>query len=181
VADPHHCTLVTGPASSGKSRWAEVLAARSGLAVHYLATGPLLPHDAAWQERLRRHRERRPAHWQLHEVGADLAAALLLLEPDSLALVDSLGTWVAACLERDAAAWQQCCAALSSALERTPARVVLVAEETTWGVVPSTAAGGLFRDRLGTLQQQLIGLCGSAWLVVHGRALDLLALSQPVP
>ena len=41
--------LITGPARSGKSRWAELRAGRSGRQVHYLATGPQLPDDPAWQ------------------------------------------------------------------------------------------------------------------------------------
>ena len=38
-----HRTMVSGPAGSGKSRWAELLAERSGLTVVYLATGPSGP------------------------------------------------------------------------------------------------------------------------------------------
>ena len=32
---------------------------------------------------------------------------------------------------------------------------VLVIEETGWGLVPPTAIGGLFRDRLGLLAERL--------------------------
>jgi adenosylcobinamide kinase/adenosylcobinamide-phosphate guanylyltransferase len=59
--------------------------------------------------------------------------------------------------------------------------VLLVCEEVGWGVVPATAIGGLFRDRMGDLQQQLMAISSAAWLVVQGRALDLMALSRPVP
>jgi len=48
-------------------------------------------------------------------------------------------------------------------------------------VVPSTAVGGVFRDRLGALQQRLMPHCNAAWLVVSGRALDLLRLGHAVP
>jgi adenosylcobinamide kinase/adenosylcobinamide-phosphate guanylyltransferase len=41
--------------------------------------------------------------------------------------------------------------------------------------------GGRFRDRLGGLQQRLQPLAQASWLVIQGRALDLHALSQPVP
>ena len=59
--------------------------------------------------------------------------------------------------------------------------MILVSEETGWGVVPSTAVGGRFRQRLGELMQQLMPACDSAWLVLHGRAIDLLACSAVVP
>ena len=57
---------------------------------------------------------------------------------------------------------------------------VVVIEETGWGVVPPTAIGGLFRDRLGSLAQALEKHSQRSWLVVQGRALDLHALGIPV-
>ena len=54
-------------------------------------------------------------------------------------------------------------------------------EETGWGVVPPTRVGGLFRDRLGALAQQLDRVADAAWLVLQGRALDLHALGRVVP
>ena len=174
-------TLISGPAGGGKSRWAEELASRSGQQVVYLATGPLLPHDGDWQERLRRHRSRRPAHWRCREVEGALAEALGDLRNGEIALVDSLGTWVAAGLEHDRDRWSDECGALSASLSACAVPVVLVSEQTGWGVVPATAIGGLFRDRLGALEQQLVPLCDALWLVVAGRALDLRAHSVAVP
>jgi adenosylcobinamide kinase/adenosylcobinamide-phosphate guanylyltransferase len=59
--------------------------------------------------------------------------------------------------------------------------VIVVSEQAGWGVVPPTAIGGLFRDRLGELEQQVMALASSGWLVVAGRAIDLLTSSVPVP
>jgi adenosylcobinamide kinase/adenosylcobinamide-phosphate guanylyltransferase len=174
-------SLVSGPARSGKSRWAEHLALRSARPVVYLATGPLLPDDAAWQRRLDRHRRRRPSSWGCLEVEGALAEALDGLHPHALGLVDSLGTWVAAHLELEGEDWEREREALLQAVARCPAPLVVVSEETGWGVVPATAAGGRFRDRLGRLQQQLTGRCDRAWLVMQGRVIDLLAISQPLP
>jgi len=174
-------TLVSGPSRGGKSRWAEHLAGASGLAVIYLATGPSLPDDDTWQERLRRHRLRRPPEWGCREVGGALAAELERLQAGQLGLVDSLGTWVAAHLELEAPDWRLRCDELLGAIGACPAPLVLVCEETGWGVVPATAAGCRFRDRLGTMQQTLQARCEAAWLVLQGRAIDLLALSQSVP
>lgn len=174
-------TLVSGPSRGGKSRWAEHLAGASGLEVIYLATGPCLPDDEAWQERLRRHRLRRPPAWGCREVGGELAAELGRLLDGQLGLVDSLGTWVAAHLDREPPDWELRCEELLGAIGACPAPLVVVCEETGWGVVPATAAGSRFRDRLGAMQQTLQAHSEAAWLVLQGRALDLLALSQPVP
>ena len=58
---------------------------------------------------------------------------------------------------------------------------MVVIEETGWGVVPPTRIGGLFRDRLGALAQDLDRIADAAWLVVQGRALDLHGLGCLVP
>jgi adenosylcobinamide kinase/adenosylcobinamide-phosphate guanylyltransferase len=114
-------------------------------------------------------------------VGGDLAAGLAPLEAGQLGLVDSLGTWVAAHLELEQEPWSGCCEELTAAIDACRGSLVVVCEETGWGVVPATAAGSLFRDRLGWMQQRLLGRSEAAWLVLQGRAIDLLALSQPVP
>ena len=174
-------TLVSGPASSGKSLWAETLADRSGRPVRYLATGPQRPDDRDWQQRLERHRRRRPSHWSTHEVGLELVQGITAAPEQSLLLVDSLGTWVANGLELESRSWSRLCDGLLHALQATTVPVIVVSEETGWGVVPSTAVGGRFRQRLGELMQQLMPSCDCAWLVLHGRAIDLLACSEAVP
>jgi adenosylcobinamide kinase/adenosylcobinamide-phosphate guanylyltransferase len=47
--------------------------------------------------------------------------------------------------------------------------------------VPATAIGGLFRDRLGALERRLVARSAASWLVVAGRALNLMALGHAVP
>lgn len=175
--------LVLGPARSGKSRWAEHLAAVSGLDVVYVATGPDLPSDGAWQERLERHRLRRPSHWGTLEVSDPVAlgSSLRRLSHRDVALVDSLGSWVAGGLDLDAARWEQLCQGLLVDLDQLRCGLILVSEQTGWGVVPPTAIGGVFRDRLGTIERLLVARASVSWLVVAGRALNLTAVGQPVP
>ena len=179
--------LVCGGSRSGKSRWAEHLASVSGRPVLYLATAAPRAQDPAWQERLERHRRRRPASWACLETGADLISALAQLNgPDHplaghLLLIDALGTWLAQHLEADERHWAATTTALlmQLAVQRSP--VLLVCEEVGLGLVAPTAIGNLFRDRMGELQQRLMAQASGSWLVVAGRALDLHALGQPVP
>ncbi|MFO0038239.1 MAG: bifunctional adenosylcobinamide kinase/adenosylcobinamide-phosphate guanylyltransferase [Synechococcaceae cyanobacterium] len=174
-------TLISGPAGGGKSRWAESLAAASGRQVVYLATGPLLPQDADWQQRLDRHRRRRPAHWRCREVEGALAGAIRALSDREIALVDSLGTWVAAHLDLEEDPWQQRCDELREAIKASAAPLLLVCEEVGWGLVPPSPAGGRFRNRLPPLQRSLAERAEASWLVLQGRALDLHALGHRVP
>jgi adenosylcobinamide kinase/adenosylcobinamide-phosphate guanylyltransferase len=93
-------TLVLGPASSGKSAAAEDLLAAEPEVV-YAATGPRAGEgDARWSIRVADHRRRRPPWWSTDESG-DLAR--LLTTPGPPLLVDALGTWLAAVLDRSGA------------------------------------------------------------------------------
>jgi adenosylcobinamide kinase/adenosylcobinamide-phosphate guanylyltransferase len=96
-------------------------------------------------------------------------------------LVDSIGGFVANHLELETEAWAQQSEHLLSTLLHCPHKCVVVIEETGWGVVPPTQIGGLFRDRLGQLAQQLDQIADVSWLVLQGRAVDLRAISHPVP
>ena len=186
-AEPQRLVLILGGARSGKSRWAETLASRDGRPVQYLATAATRPDDPSWCERLARHRRRRPPQWGCIETGAQLPELLEQLrspgDPRSahLLLIDSLGTWVAWHLEDGESQWLERVAGLLRALADHPAPVLLVGEEVGLGVVPPTAIGGLFRDRLGALQRALMPLVQESWLVVAGRALPLHVFGEPVP
>ncbi|MDY6938941.1 MAG: bifunctional adenosylcobinamide kinase/adenosylcobinamide-phosphate guanylyltransferase [Cyanobacteriota bacterium] len=172
--------LVTGPARSGKSEWAEILVARSGLSAIYIATAQRNPDDRDWQERIEAHRNRRPASWQTLEISIDVATTIRSADPGSCLLVDSLGTWIANLLDRDATAWEALQTEFLESLTQTAARVVLVAEETGWGVIPAYPIGRTFRDRLGTLVRRVGAIAHPVYLVAGGHVLNLSALGSPL-
>ena len=172
--------LVSGPSRGGKSRWAEYLLKESEC-VTYLATSARRPDDADWQKRLTLHQERRPEHWMLLECEAELSAGLVAMDPESDVLIDSLGGFVAWHLDATDEQWEVLVEALLLALSNLKRLCIVVIEETGWGVVPPTAIGGLFRDRLGALAQRLDRQATRSWLVLQGRAVDLHAFSEPVP
>ena len=179
---PPQRTLILGPAASGKSALAEELLAAEP-EVLYLATGAVADEttDPDWAARVERHRQRRPATWSTHEsIGP--AALAVLARPGPPVLLDSVGSWVTATLDAcgawtDTAGWGERWAGevtgLVDAWRSTARRVVAVAEETGWGVVPQTASGRLFRDRLGEVTRLLADGSEQCLLVVAGRVLDL--------
>jgi adenosylcobinamide kinase/adenosylcobinamide-phosphate guanylyltransferase len=172
--------LVTGPARSGKSEWAESLAIASGLAVTYLATSAFGGDDPEWQARLERHRQRRPPAWRTWEGPEALLTVLETADARQCLLVDSLGTWVAAYLEEPDQDWDLRCDRLLTALAACPATVILVAEETGWGIVPAYPLGRSFRDRLGHLTRRVARGAAHTYLCAAGFALDLARLGQPI-
>ncbi len=171
--------LVTGPSRSGKSEWAEQLAARSGQPVVYVATAQLDAHDPEWQARIAQHQLRRPAEWVTLTVPIALAATIGQATADQCLLVDSLGTWLANCLEEDEATWADTVKVLLESLQTTASRVILVAEEVGWGVVPAYPLGRKFRDRLGSVVRQIGGMAHPTYLVTAGHVLNLSTLGQP--
>ncbi|MFN3679969.1 bifunctional adenosylcobinamide kinase/adenosylcobinamide-phosphate guanylyltransferase [Thermosynechococcus sp.] len=169
---PDHL-LVTGPCRSGKSEWAESLAAQSEQPVIYIATAIAPPADAEWLQRIAQHRARRPPEWEVRECPLELAALLRELPPHHCALVDSLGTWVANCLDQSPDQWQGTVVEFLESVQACVAQLIFVAEEVGWGVVPAYASGRRFRDRLGELCQRLSPLMAQVYLVTTGFALPL--------
>lgn len=152
-------TLVLGGARSGKSALAERLAGDGP--VTYLATGLA----AELPERVAAHRARRPSTWTTVE-SQDLLGALPGLA--GTVVVDSLTAWVAA-----AEGFSVDVDALCALLAAHDGDLVIVSDEVGLGVHPSTAAGRLFRDALGVVNQAVAAVADDVLLVVAGRALRL--------
>jgi adenosylcobinamide kinase/adenosylcobinamide-phosphate guanylyltransferase len=167
-------TLVLGGVRSGKSRWAQELAARA-TRVAYVATAQ--PRDTEMVEKIRRHREERPSHWQtleeplaLGEVIAEHAAAFDVM------LIDCLTVFVANLQEKteaDAACMHRCIDGFLEVLRTLPVSLVLVSNEVGSGVVPPYPAGRRFRDALGELNQRVAAIADNVVLLVAGIPLAL--------
>jgi adenosylcobinamide kinase / adenosylcobinamide-phosphate guanylyltransferase len=173
--------LVTGAARSGKSEWAEELARRSRLSVTYIATASMDPTDSEWQQRIQRHQQRRPTDWKTEWVPQELPTTIGRMTEQDCFLVDSLGTWLVNLLELHEQTWEVQATNLLKQLEHTSGTVILVAEETGWGVVPAYASGRLFRDRLGDLIRQIGAIATAVYLVTGGYAVEVSAIGTPLP
>jgi adenosylcobinamide kinase/adenosylcobinamide-phosphate guanylyltransferase len=171
LAANHRVTLVLGGARSGKSEWAERLAGALPQPVTYVATAT--PADPDFVARIEAHRQRRPAAWLTVEAGTDLMAVLARL--DGTVLVDALGTWLAA-VPDFAVDTPGLCTVLQA--RKAKAATVVVSDEVGLGVHPYTAAGGRFRDALGTLNRAVADVADEVVLVVAGRGLRLPAAGE---
>lgn len=170
-------SLVLGGARSGKSEVGERLAQQHadraagdvpGAPVTYVATAVSGAGDADFDERVARHRKRRPPHWSTVEVpqGEGLARALSVA---GVVLVDSLGAWLAgnegfvADLDGFLASLEQ--------RRRQGLATVMVSDEVGLGVHPATLLGIQFRDALGVLNRRVAEVADDVRLVVAGRVL----------
>lgn len=171
-AHPGLRVLVLGGIRSGKSQHAEHLLAEAG-EVRYLATGPAPETEDGWAARVQAHRERRPAHWTTVETPD--AATPLRADTATPTLVDDIGGWLTAAMDRRTAWTGGSVSAdtdeLCRAVDEFTGPLVLVSPEVGLTVLPATAAGRLFADELGTLNQRLAALCDRVVLVIAGQPL----------
>lgn len=162
--------LILGGARSGKSRYAEQLAAQSAQQVLYIATAEV--SDAEMAERITRHQSDRPAHWQLCEEPLQLAAAIDAAPAGQLLLIDCLTLWLNNLHYhgQDASA---ACDALLHSLQHSGAQILLVSNEISLGVVPLGEASRRYVDELGRLHQRIAQLAERVTLMVAGIPLSV--------
>jgi adenosylcobinamide kinase/adenosylcobinamide-phosphate guanylyltransferase len=179
-------TFITGPVRSGKSSLAQRLASRSGRHVVFCATATVDADDEEWTARIAQHQAERPKDWTTIETavpqGTDLRTALANAGSNQIVIVDSIGTWLADVMGKHPVGtsvleWHHQieghASALSDALEKCSADVIVISEEVGWGVVPIHVTGRVFRDVMGRTNQRLCAFAKEAFLVVSGVALDL--------
>ena len=163
-------SLVVGGARSGKSAFAERLIAASGRPRRYIATAEAW--DDEMRARIARHQTDRGADWTTVEAPLDLAAALSGARAEEAVLIDCATLWLTNHLlaEHDLQAEGD---RLLSALAACAAPVVIVSNETGWGIVPDNALARRFRDEQGRLNQRLAGQAGLVVTVIAGLPLAL--------
>jgi len=165
--------LILGGARSGKSLFAERLAAESGLAVTYIATSQAL--DGEMTERIAHHRERRPVQWSLVEEPLQLARVLReQAAPQRCLLVDCLTLWLTNLLMlEDAARLAEARDALPECLPELPGRIILVSNETGLGVVPLGELTRRYVDEAGWLHQAVADRAQRVTFMVAGLPMTL--------
>jgi adenosylcobinamide kinase/adenosylcobinamide-phosphate guanylyltransferase len=141
--------------------------AEGGDKVLYVATA-LAGGDTDLEQRVRLHRERRPAAWGTLELGgAELDAVLQVAERWQAVLLDSLTLWVSARMPTGEGVLED----LDRFLERAstlPPPLILVSDEVGLGVVPASGAGRRFRDALGLVNQRVAAAAQEVHLCVAG-------------
>ncbi len=192
--------FITGGARSGKSAYAEQLAATLERAVTYVATAEA--GDPEMAERIARHRQRRPASWTTIEEPRAVADLLERIgQQDRTILIDCLTLLITNLIYQD---WPLQHAVdssgespgvlspkltgqiedrvlaevrrLAEVAHSSRAQVILVSNEVGLGLVPASPEGRLFRDLAGLANQVMAARAERALLLVSGIALDLKSL-----
>ena len=161
-------TLIIGGARSGKSKYAEELAAKNNLPVSYVATATAI--DSEMEVRIVHHQTRRPTNWLLHECPLELATLLKTeVQKEQTILVDCLTLWINNQLHKNP---QQNFSLLFSELiatvQNVPAHIIFVANEVGLGIIPLGEITRQFVDEAGRLNQQLAQAANQVVFMVAG-------------
>ena len=174
-----HLTFILGGARSGKSSYAEQLAAQRGTRIAYVATAQAWDDEMAL--RIANHQAQRPAHWQTVEAptqtGASIAAAERAAGGWEVVLVDCLTLLANNVMmalpepvesEPAEAALRAEVDALLAAYRASQASWILVSNEVGLGIVPATPLGRIYRDALGRANQLLAAVADEVLFMVAG-------------
>ena len=176
------CILILGGARSGKSRFAQETASRLSEKVLFVATGEAL--DEEMRQRIDEHKRSRPSTWRTVEaptgVGRKMAeqigdAQVVVLDCLTLLVSNVIGRCggdperVSANLvqEKVSSEIQE----LMERIDSTNACFILVSNEVGMGLVPESRLGRMYRDLLGSANQELARRADEIYLMVAGVAL----------
>lgn len=183
--------LITGGARSGKSSFAELLAARPGLPVVYIATAQVYDEEMAL--RVKKHREQRPDEWNLIEEPLAIASVLERYRSERIILLlDCVTLWLTNLLlseyreepenpyvreEKEQTILDQVRAVAHLAQEITP-QVIMVTNEVGQGIVPDNPLSRAYRDLAGRANQILGRTASNVYFVVAGYPIEIKASGQ---
>jgi adenosylcobinamide kinase/adenosylcobinamide-phosphate guanylyltransferase len=160
---PHHITLITGGARSGKTRYA-LEGAEQIEPCTYIATAELL--DDEMRQRAANHRRERGSRWQTIE--EPFAVASRVQELSGLVVVDCLTLWLSNWMLRDETQVDRQIESLCSAFRAATCHIRATTNEVGFSVVPENALARRFRDWSGLMNQRVAAVADAVYLMVCG-------------
>lgn len=165
--------LILGGVKSGKSKLAEQHAIDSELEVIYIATAMKEFDgivDASMLERINKHKDQRPEHWQVIEEPLMLADTLIKhVSVNKYLLIDCLTLWLTnLLLSDDESLLNSEIDKLIKVLPALNGNIIFVSNETSMGIIPESKLARQFCDEVGVLHQKLASLSDRVILTVAG-------------
>jgi adenosylcobinamide kinase/adenosylcobinamide-phosphate guanylyltransferase len=178
MAGDKKIVLILGGARSGKSSYAQQVAADRGGRVIFCATAQ--PLDGEMQERILAHRQSRPPGWDTLEIKDGLAAALEgKTDRYDIVIVDCITLLTANCMGEaiDYRAAEKVIddevGGLIDLMRRSGCSFILVSNEVGGGIVPDNRLARVYRDALGRANQRLARAADEVILMTAGLPLRL--------
>ncbi len=172
-------TFILGGARSGKSRFAQELAAKLGKRVLFVATGE--PLDEEMYARIEAHKRSRSTAWKTLEAPTDVAKAIkgkigdaevVIIDCMTLLVSNLMGTE-----DIDAKTLEEKVTAelkeLVGFMRTSKAHFIIVSNDVGLGLVPPYPAGRVYRDALGMANQMLARNADEVYFMVAGIPIPL--------
>ena len=172
-----HIILVSGGIKSGKSEFAEYLASKEKN-VTYIALSENRPNDKLWKQKVKSHQLRRPKSWKLIETENLLP---ILKVDNGMLLVDSLGGFIVNSLKIKKDEWINRLNNLLYYLASYKSKIIIVGEQTGWGLMSEYEIGNLYTDRLGVCLKEITKISKENWITINGKAIQLDNLFFQIP
>ncbi|MDI3547491.1 MAG: adenosylcobinamide kinase / adenosylcobinamide-phosphate guanylyltransferase [Halanaerobiales bacterium] len=179
--------LILGGARSGKSKFAEMVAwSKGGAEVIYLATSEV--RDDEMEERIRKHRQTRPATWETVEEPYQVSRVLADLPAGRVVLLDCITVLISNLLlqgenvgieekEFEPAGKEpevmQEIKAIIAAARKKKLDLILVSNEVGQGLIPMYKLGRQYRDIAGRVNQLLAETADEVYLCIAGLPVEI--------
>lgn len=175
--------LITGGARSGKSSFAEKLAADSSEKVAYIATA--IPFDEGMKDRIKKHKDSRPDFWTTYEIYKDIYKYIdEISKKHDVILLDCVTILVTNLMfEDNGINWDTISREKIDEIEReireeinllinelrnTKMKCILVTNEVGMGIVPENRLARVFRDIAGRTNQLVASNADEVYFAVSG-------------
>ncbi|MBP3887539.1 MAG: bifunctional adenosylcobinamide kinase/adenosylcobinamide-phosphate guanylyltransferase [Cellulosilyticum sp.] len=174
--------LVTGGARSGKSHYAESLCRARDNATAYIATS--IPFDDELKDRVKKHRQMRPSHWDTYEIYEDVYRIIpevaktyqtvildcVTLMVNNLMFKEDLNYDQMTALEIEALEMRikEQCEKLIEAVKQTKLYFVIVTNEIGLCPVAANRLTRIYTDIIGRMNQLIAKASDEVYFVVSG-------------
>lgn len=172
--------MVTGGARSGKSSFSEALCKGKSEKVAYIATS--IAFDDGMKDRIKKHRNSRPQHWETYEAYKDIYSIIDDIEKKyDTVLLDCVTLLVNNLMFDFDVDWDKISrdeindiesyvdeeiAKLIDSIKNTDLYFVFVTNELGMGIVPENRLSRIYRDIAGRVNQKIATLSDEVYLVV---------------
>ncbi|GEM49506.1 bifunctional adenosylcobinamide kinase/adenosylcobinamide-phosphate guanylyltransferase [Deinococcus cellulosilyticus] len=163
--------FISGGARSGKSAFAEKLAAEQEGEITFIATAQAF--DEEMQDRIARHQTDRPEHFKTLEAPRELLEAVEKVYGPLL--IDCLSLWVSNLMmqEMTEAAILERAQAICEVIQQRTSPTIVVSNEVGLGIVPVNKLARQYRDILGRVNQMFSQACQESYFCVAGQPIKV--------
>lgn len=170
-----HKVFVIGGCRSGKSNHAldlaEKMAAKDRI---FIAT--CVPQDGEMRQRVAKHQQNRSQSWKTIEAPLHLPQAIMdNSRAESVVLVDCLTLWINNLLMENESATdvEDQISKLVQAVQSADGAVIMVSNEVGTGIVPENKLARVYRDLVGSVNQEVAKCADRVVWVVAGIAVSI--------